>query len=284
MDVTAVLRSLIEFREREWKVRGIRVRDLIADRPLVVMGSQGQLEQVFLNLLVHAEQTMADVTDKIIVVRTSVLARRVLVEIGYRRGVEVETDDPFSKWSENSSGALGLGVCRSIIAGHSGEVRLVQGQGPDARFEVELPAAGADAPAGRPADTGRDRSRQRTAMLLEPDETSQRQLLTMLTSRGYRVVPVGTSAIALDLSQRVRFDIVFCSIRLPGLNWMELSERFQPAVDAFVLISEAYDPDLVINFERGRRFVVNKPFDAVQLDRVLAFAENPPSRRELIAG
>jgi len=51
-----------------------------------------------------------------------------------------------------------------------------------------------------------------------------------------------------------------------------------------VLVSEAYDPDLVINFERGRRFVVNKPFDAVQLDRVLAFAENPPSRRELIAG
>jgi signal transduction histidine kinase len=284
VDVTAVLRSLIEFREREWKVRGIRVRDLIADRPLVVMGSQGQLEQVFLNLLVHAEQTMADVTDKIIVVRTSVLARRVLVEIGYRRGVEVEADDPFSKWSENSSGALGLGVCRSIIAGHSGEVRLVQGQGPDARFEVELPAAGAEAPAGRPADAGRDRSRQRTAMLLEPDETSQRQLLTMLTSRGYRVVPVGTSATALDLAQRVRFDIVFCSIRLPGLNWMELSERFQPVVDAFVLVSEAYDPDLVINFERGRRFVVNKPFDAVQLDRVLAFAENPPSRRELIAG
>ena len=53
-------------------------------------------------------------------------------------------------------------------------------------------------------------------MLLEPDETSQRQLLTMLTSRGYRVVPVSTPEIALDLAQRLRFDIVFCSIRLPG--------------------------------------------------------------------
>jgi CheY-like chemotaxis protein len=50
----------------------------------------------------------------------------------------------------------------------------------------------------------------------------------MLTSRGYRVVPVSTSAIAADLAQRLHFDIVFCSIRLPGLNWMELSERFQP--------------------------------------------------------
>jgi CheY-like chemotaxis protein len=149
---------------------------------------------------------------------------------------------------------------------------------------VELPAASAEAPATRSAEAGRSRSRQRTAMLLEPDETSQRQLLTMLTSRGYRVVPVQTPEVALDTAQRLRFDIVFCSIRLPGLNWVELSERFQPLVDAFVLVSEAYDPDLVISFERGRRFVVNKPFDAVGLDRVLAFAENPPSRRELIAG
>ena len=118
-------------------------------------------------------------------------------------------------------------------------------------------------------------------MLLEPEEPSQRQLLTMLSSRGYRVVPVHTPEIGLDLAQRLRFNIVFCSSRTPGLNWLDLSERFLPLVDAFVLISEAYDPDLVISFERARRFVLNKPFDAVQLDRVLAFAENPPSRREL---
>jgi CheY-like chemotaxis protein len=249
---------------------------------MVVMGSQGQLEQVFLNLLVHAEQTMAELAEKIIVVRTSVLAKRVLIEIGYRRSGEAE--DPFSKWSENSTGALGLGVCRSIIAGHSGEVRLVQGQGSDAKFEIELPAAGVEVQAGRPTDLSRPRLQQRTAMLLEPDETSQRQLLAMLTSRGYRVVPVHTPEVALDTAQRLRFDIVFCSIRLPGLNWLELSERFQPLVDAFVVISEAYDPDLVISFERARRYVVNKPFDAVQLDRVLAFAENSPSPRELIPG
>ena len=150
------------------------MRDLIADRPLMIMGSQGQLEQVFLNLLVHAEQTMTDVTEKIIVVRTSVLARRVLIEIGYRCAGEGEVEDPFSKWSENSSGALGLGVCRSIIAGHSGEVRLLHGQGSEAKFEVELPAAAAEAPAGRTAEAGRSRAFQRTAMLLEPDEPSQR--------------------------------------------------------------------------------------------------------------
>ncbi len=283
VEINGLLRSLIEFREREWKVRGIQIRDLLTDRSIMVMGSQGQLEQVFLNLLVHAEQSMAEFDEKRIILRTSVLARRVLIEIGYHSAGE-PTEDPFSKWSENSSGALGLGVCRSIIAGHSGEVRLVTAQGSESRFEVELPWAGADSSVVRTVEVGRNRARQRTAMLLEPDEPSQRQLLNMLSSRGYRVVPAQTPEIALDLAQRLRFDIVLCSIRLPGLNWVDLSERFQPLVDAFVLISEAYDPDLVISFERARRFVVSKPIDAVSLDRVLAFAENPPSRRELIAG
>ena len=285
VDLNTVLRSLIEFREREWKVRGIRLRNLITDRPLMVMGSQGQLEQVFLNLLVHAEQSMAELSEKVIVIRTSLLAQRVLIEIGYRSEQDgPEAEDPFSKWSENSSGAVGLGVCRSIIAGHSGDVRLVHAHGAESRFEVELPWAGTEAPAARPADAARSRARQRTAMLLEPDEPSQRLLLAMLSSRGYRVVPVPTPEIGLDFAQRLRFDIIFCSIRTPGLNWVDLAERFQSLVDAFVLLSEAYDPDLVISFERARRFVLNKPFDAVQLDRVLAFAENPPSRRELIAG
>jgi C4-dicarboxylate-specific signal transduction histidine kinase len=285
VEINGLLRNLIEFREREWKARGIRIRSLITERPLTIMGSQGQIEQVFLNLLVHAEQSMADVSEKQIAVRTSLLAKRALVEIGYRRASdETEVEDPFSKWSENSSGTLGLGVCRSIIAGHSGEVRLVHAAGGESRFEVELPWAGSDSQQFRPAATGRSRTRQRTAMLLEPEEPAQRLLLTMLSSRGYRVVPVHTAEVALDLAQRLRFDIVFCSIRLPGLNWVELTERFQPLADAFVLVSEAYDPDLVINFERAQRFVLSKPIDAVQLDRVLAFAENPPSQQELIAG
>jgi C4-dicarboxylate-specific signal transduction histidine kinase len=83
VELNGLLRNLIEFREREWKVRGIRARSLLADEPATVLGSHGQLEQVFLNLLVHAEQSLSDSSEKSIVIRSSVVARRVLVEIGY---------------------------------------------------------------------------------------------------------------------------------------------------------------------------------------------------------
>jgi len=69
--------------------------------------------------------------------------------------------------------------------------------------------------------------RLRTALVIEPDDACQRQLLALLSARHYRVVPVTNSDAGLDLSQRMRFDAAFCSLHAPGLNWVELSERMQ---------------------------------------------------------
>src|SRR5581483_1000644 len=71
VEINQLLRELIEFREREWKVRGIAVKDLCTDEPLYVLGSRGQLEQVFLALFVHAEQALADSNEKVMVLGTS---------------------------------------------------------------------------------------------------------------------------------------------------------------------------------------------------------------------
>jgi len=81
VEVGALLRTLIEFREGDWKASGIRARDVTMPEPVFVLGSRGQLEQVFLTLLVHAEQALAEAPQKNITVRTSVLAKRLLVEI-----------------------------------------------------------------------------------------------------------------------------------------------------------------------------------------------------------
>ena len=116
VSITALLHNLIEFREGDRKASGIKVRDLTAQEPLYVLGSQGQLEQVFLNLLVHAEQSLANAPQKMITVRTSVLAKRLVVEVAF-------TGQPASRKAEE---AAVLGVTRSVIAGHGGEVRLIK--------------------------------------------------------------------------------------------------------------------------------------------------------------
>jgi CheY-like chemotaxis protein len=261
VSIPALLHNLIEFREGDRKASGIKVRDLTAQEPLYVMGSQGQLEQVFLNLLVHAEQSLADAPQKLITVRTSVLAKRLVVEVTY-------TGQPASRKPEETAAVLG--VTRSVIAGHGGEVRLIEkGQG-DPRFEVELPLtiARERAPQGA-AGPGVADFRGMTALVIEPDETAQRQLMGLLAAKGYRVVPVNNADTGLELAQRIKIDAAFCSMHAPGLNWVELSERMQPRVSGFILLSDGYDSELTSNFEGYARYVLAKPVQEADLDRVL---------------
>src|SRR5207249_10815092 len=161
--------------------------------------------------------SLAQAPQKSITVRTSVLARRLLVQISF-------TSPPELRKVEDTAAVLG--ITRSVMAGHGGEVRLVEKNHADPCFEVELPAALKDrertlstGSASRPV---RESSRQLTALVIEPEDSVQRQILALLTTRGYRVVPVTNSDTGLELAQRMRFDAAFCSIHAPGLNWVEL--------------------------------------------------------------
>jgi CheY-like chemotaxis protein/uncharacterized protein YigA (DUF484 family) len=269
VDLNALLRNLIEFRERDWKASGIRVRDLTSDEPLSVIGSQEQLEQVFLNLLVHAEQSLSEAAEKTVVLRTSLLGKRILTEISFSA--------PHQLSGADDSAAAVLGVTRSVVAGHGGELRLVRNPQSEPRFEIELPLAFKERPAPPTSATGpaRDSARRLTALIIEPDEAAQRQLLAMLSARGCRVVPVNNADTGLDLAQRLRFDLAFCSVHSPGLNWVELSERLQARVDGFVLLSDGYDAELAADFEGEGRLVLPKPFQEQELDRVFRSLESP---------
>src|ERR1039457_2481407 len=267
VDLNGLLRNLIEFREREWKVRGIRARSLLADEPATVLGPHGQLEQIFLNLLAHAEQSLSDTSEKSITIRSSVVARRILVEIGYS-GLKGAAD-PFVPGADDASGGAGLGVCRSLITGPGGEIRLVQQAAGDPAFQVELPCAAREKPSGPAPENGRDGAHTLTALVIEPAEAIQTQLRDLLAVRGYRVVPVNSSDEGLDLAQRLRFDAIFCSVHAPGLNWVETAEQVKTRVGGFVLLSDSYNADLSADFAGERRFVLAKPVDEKQLDRVL---------------
>jgi CheY-like chemotaxis protein len=169
-----------------------------------------------------------------------------------------------------------LAVTRSVIAGHGGEVRLIEKTNTDPRFEVELPIAARERATGSAASRAADApSRHITALVIDNDESTQRQILALLSARGARVVPVDNADTGLDLAHRMRFDIAFCSVHAPGLNWVELSERMHSTVGAFVLISDRYDPELAADFEGDGRFVLTRPVQEPELARVLD-SLNPP--------
>jgi GAF domain-containing protein len=266
VDISMLLRNLIEFRERDWKASGIRVRDLTLREPVFVLGSYGQLEQAFLTLLIHAEQSLARAEQKTLTIRTGVLAKRLLVEVAF-------TAPPDARTPQETAAVLG--VTRGVVTGHGGEVRLIEKDNAEPTFEVELPVTakerlGAVAPA-----PPRESAHPMTALVIEPEDAAQRQLLALLVARGFRVVPVENADKGLELAHRMRFDAAFCSVHAPGLNWVELSERMHSRVDGFILLSDGCDTELSADFAGDGRFVVSKPVQEADLERVLKAIEFP---------
>src|SRR3954453_8116268 len=152
------------------------------------MGSEGQLEQVFLNLFVHAEQSLEDAQEKYITVRADVLAKRVFIEIGYsapQAGPAVDGGSAPGGSVHAEVSALGLDICKSIVAGHGGELHI-SSTAQQTVIEIELPGVAADQithmPAAVPIEPAPS-GRRWTALMLEPEDFVERRLLEWLSNR-----------------------------------------------------------------------------------------------------
>ncbi len=273
-DVNALLAGLVQFREPEWKALEVRLQNRLAPEPAFILGAQGQIEQVFLNLLVHAEQSAADVPSKTVTVATSIIAGRLSVEIGYSarsgEGPGAETGDA-DVLSESGARAMSLGVCRSIVLNHGGGMRFNTREGL-ATFEVELPVVGHAEAVSDPKRA----ERTLTVMLVDPEPGPQRQLLGLLSLRGHRVIPIAAEE-AAEVAQRLRFDAVFWAMRLSsadgGAKWGEFQERARASAGAFVLVSEGYDVELARSIEESGNFLLGRPVQEKELDRILRQVE-----------
>jgi CheY-like chemotaxis protein len=266
-DINASLRSVVDFRREQWQARGVVVRDLLCPYPVFILGSQGQLERVFLDLLIQAEQSLAEAPDKTLTVGSSVLARRVLIEIGYGLNPQQRTAGQLARDGQLS--VPGESVTRGIVHSHGGEIRMVHTAVGECRIELELPvvAAGAEAPAERVS------KRQFTCLIVEPAAEEVAELTRLLTNEGCRVIPAASAEEAVDLVQRLRFDVIFCAIRLPGMNWVQLSEIVRQHVETFVLLSDGFDWELSRGLVNGDSYILPKPVERSELERVLTIVD-----------
>jgi CheY-like chemotaxis protein len=270
VDLRALLVRLLEFGRADWAVRGLEVHEHLGAEPVWVLGSAGQLERVLLNLLMHAEQALADSFEKKLSISLSVLARRALVEIAYtapapqRRPGEERAD----------TSVLVEGVIRGIIQSHGGETRLVRLGSAGSRMEVALPLAPERAPLHPGLLGERFTPRLATVLLVEPDTGVRDRLLNLLSQRGYRVVPAASAEQGVDLVQRLRFDLVFCASQLPGLNWFEFFRTIRRRIHAFVLVTPAHDPELARAVPEGEFHFLPRPIVELELDRLLLSLES----------
>ena len=148
IDLADVIRDVLQLRVYEQRLNNIEVTtDYEADLPKV-QASYSQLEQVFINIVVNAEQAMAQTVAKR-AIRIRVTRNGDFVRVSFSDtgpGIKPEhirqIFTPFFTTKEPGKGTgLGLSISHGIITEHGGKISADSTPGQGATFIVELPVA-----------------------------------------------------------------------------------------------------------------------------------------------
>ncbi|MDP9340224.1 MAG: ATP-binding protein [Acidobacteriota bacterium] len=236
----------------------IRVETDLDSRGPLVYGDAGQLQQVFLNLMGNARQSL-DQSGKrgTIRIRTKQIGdQRVLLEIaddgpGIPGEIMGRIFDPFFTTKPAGIGTgLGLAIVSGIVREHGGHVNVASPPNGGAIFSVALVAAGqpsgndlltpagermllgyvggasppfpagALVPARREPAAVREFSRHgsKRVLVVEDEPTVARLLADVLEDEGFHVDVLLDGNEALEQAGREVYDLVICDMKMPGLD------------------------------------------------------------------
>jgi len=142
-DIHVGLKSTLNIANNQIKNRAAIRLDL-GDLPLVECAAS-QINQVLLNLIVNAAQSIPDEKEGVITIRTSSDDASVYIEVedngqGMSADVLQKVFDPFFTTKDPGKGTgLGLSVSQKIIQDHAGSLTVVSSLGVGSIFKISLP-------------------------------------------------------------------------------------------------------------------------------------------------
>ena len=284
-----IVTDTLELRRYALRTAGVEVTlDLDSALP-ATWADPFQLQQVVLNLLVNAEQALADIAaDRQIRIRTareSGGSQVVLAISDNGPGIALEQLDrifnPFFTTKPVGQGTgLGLSISDGIIHEHGGRIRVDSAPGSGATFIVEIPYVAPPEDA-RHEDLPRDgRGESARRMLVVDDEPAMRAAVSgFLRSLGHLVEVAPNGAEARALLATSEYDVVLLDLRMPDLGgetlYGELCQRDPRHARRVVFVSGDLQSEAARRFltDAGRP-VIGKPFQLDDLAAVLASVTN----------
>jgi two-component system cell cycle sensor histidine kinase/response regulator CckA len=258
---------------------------------------RGQINQVFNNLLINADQAMP--TGGRIRVQAENLAVAAGNGLPLTPGKYVAvtlTDqgsgippehlekifDPYFTTKQKGSG-LGLATVHSIVTQHGGHITVDSHLGRGTAFNLYLPAL-EGANRVKRATEPRPLEGQGRILVMDDDATVREVLSKMLSKLGYEPVLAQAGEEALELFTRGQtsgepFDAVILDLTVPGgMGGIETVQHLMaqdPLVKA--VVSSGYsDNSAMADFEEyGFRGVIAKPYRLAELGKILHEVLNP---------
>jgi signal transduction histidine kinase len=146
LDVNDLVREVLTFVRADLKHHGITVRAELAEDAPRITGVRVQLQQVLLNLIANAVESMASVEHRarVLTVRYQKIGDKDIAVTVEDTGTGIDQSDlehvfePFFSTKPQGMG-MGLSICRSIIEAHGGRITASPARGGGTVFQVSLP-------------------------------------------------------------------------------------------------------------------------------------------------
>jgi len=150
VQINRILRNVIGFLEDHVLLRNITIQTDLDPALPVVAGDENQLEQVFVNLIINAAQSMDG--RGTLTLRTELASdvNQVRIEcLDTGCGITDEhlgrIFEPFFTTKKKDKGTgLGLSICHGIVQRHGGTMTVESSKGQGSTFTIRLPAAEMD--------------------------------------------------------------------------------------------------------------------------------------------
>jgi PAS domain S-box-containing protein len=286
VDLNAVIGSTLDLLGYSLRSAGIEIAlDLAPGLPRS-WADGGQLEEVMTNLLVNAEQAMAECPGP----------RRLRIATGFdpaagQLRIEVEDTGPgippairsrifepfFTTKSFGVGTGIGLSLCLGIVESHGGTIAVEDVEGGGARFVVRLPHVPSGPPASGPVAAGEPAAPvpPRPILIVDDEIGIAEMLAEILAGAGHSVEIATSGKAALDCIDRRRYDLVVSDLRMPDLDgpglYQALQERNPGWPERMIFVSgDTLSAAAGAFLDRTRRPCIEKPFDTGEVRRVVA--------------
>jgi len=278
-DINEIIESTLTLKKYSLVTSNIGVStSLDAELPWT-MADRGQLQQVFVNIIVNAETEMKQAHGRgKLIIKTEQIDNTIRISFkddgpGIAKENIGKVFDPFFTTREVGEGTgLGLSLSHGIITEHNGRIYAESETGRGAIFIIELPVVAEEEEKIETVDAAEEAGRALGARILVVDDepTILAFLKKVLVGEGYDVATASSGEEALGMIKNERYSLILCDIKLPGLSGAETYEQIgkvAPSLQKRVMFitGDVIGAGTEAFLKKARSPYVTKPFDIAKL-------------------